>query len=197
VSAPAIAIRAGTLGDAREPGRLGMLFVIATEASFFAYLLFAYFYLASMSRGPWPPAGAPSLSLALPNTLLLIASSGTMWIAESGIRAGDQRRLRLGLLATLILGAAFLSIQAIEYSEQVFTPQTNAYGSLFYTITGFHGAHVLAGLLMNVVAQVQAWRKQYTAARHLTVSNVAAYWHFVDAVWIVVFTSLYLVPRLR
>lgn len=182
--------------DARSPGRLGMVLVVATEASFFAYLLFAYFYLASMAHGAWPPGGAPSLQLALPNTVILIVSSGTIWWGEAGIRKGNQMQLRLGLLVTLILGIIFLGLQVLEYSRKTFTPASSAYGSLFFTITGFHGAHVFAGLLMNVVIQVRAWLGHFTARRHLAVSNIVLYWHFVDVVWIVVFASLYLSPRL-
>ena len=182
--------------EARSPGRLGMALVVATEATFFAFLLFSYFYLASMARGAWPPSGAPDLKLALPNTIILIVSSGTIWWAESGIKKGKQGQLRLGLAVTLVLGIIFLVLQALEYSHKTFTPATDAYGSLFFTITGFHGAHVLAGLLMNVVIQIWAWLGQFTARRHLAVSNVVMYWHFVDVVWIVVFVSLYLTPRL-
>lgn len=182
--------------ESRSPGFLGMALVVATEASFFAYLLFAYFYLASMATGAWPPGGAPDLKLALPNTVILIISSGTIWWAESGIKKEKQGRLRLGLSVTLVLGIVFLALQALEYSHKTFTPATSAYGSLFFTITGFHGAHVFAGLLMNIVVQIWAWRGQFTARHHLAVSNVVLYWHFVDVVWIVVFVSLYLTPRL-
>lgn len=182
--------------EARSPGRLGMALVVATEATFFAFLLFAYFYLASMAVGAWPPDGAPDLKLALPNTAILIVSSGTMWWAEAGIKKGRQWQLRLGLAATLLLGIIFLALQALEYSNKTFTPATGAYGSLFFTITGFHGAHVFAGLLMNVVIQIWAWLGQFTTRRHLAVSNIVLYWHFVDVVWIVVFVSLYLAPRL-
>ena len=182
--------------DARSPGRLGMILVIATEASFFAYLLFAYFYLASMAPGAWPTTGAPSLHLALPNTFILIASSATIWWGEIGIRKGNQTQLKLGLLMTLVLGIVFLGLQAVEYSRQTFTPDSSAYGSLFFTITGFHGAHVFVGLLMNVVIQVRAWCGHFSEKHHLAMSNVALYWHFVDVVWIVVFASLYLSPRL-
>ena len=102
----------------------------------------------------------------------------------------------MGLLVTFLLGAVFIALQAWEWSQKTFTPQTSAYGSLYFTVTGFHGAHVVAGLLMNVVVQVWAWRGLFTRDRHAFVSNAALYWHFVDAVWVVVFTSLYLVPRL-
>lgn len=181
--------------DHRSPGWWGMILLIATEATFFAYLLFSYFYVASMSQGAWPPEGAPSLGLAFPNTLILLGSSLTLHWAESGIHQAKQGRLRAGLLLTLALGAVFLSIQMLEYSRKTFTPVTGVYGSLFFTITGFHGAHVAAGMLMNAVVLVRAWRGHFTAARHLAVTNTAMYWHFVDAVWIVVFVALYLSPR--
>jgi heme/copper-type cytochrome/quinol oxidase subunit 3 len=183
-----------------RPGRgatgwWGMVLLIATEASLFTYLLFSYFYLGSMARGAWPPSGPPELRLALPNTAILLLSSAAMWWAESGVRRGEQGRLRLGLLATLALGIVFLGIQAVEYGHKHFTPATDAYGSLFFTITGFHGAHVAVGLLMIAVVAVRAWLGHFSERRHLAVTNVSWYWHFVDAVWLAVFTSLYLSPR--
>jgi heme/copper-type cytochrome/quinol oxidase subunit 3 len=178
------------------PGWWGMVLLIATEASLFVYLLFSYFYLGSMARGSWPPPGPPELRLALPNTTILLLSSATVWWAESGIVRGGQRRLRLGLVLTLALGVAFLTIQMVEYRQQRFTPATSAYGSLFFTITGFHSAHVAVGLLMIAVVAVRARLGHFSARRHLAVTNVSWYWHFVDAVWLVVFTSLYLTPRM-
>lgn len=178
------------------PGWWGMVLLIVTEASLFVYLLFSYFYLGSMARGPWPPPGPPELRLALPNTAILLLSSGTMWWAESGIRRDAQGRLRLGLLLTLALGMVFLSIQMVEYRHSTFTPATDAYGSLFFTITGFHSAHVAVGLLMLAVVGVRASLGHFSARRHLAVTNVSWYWHFVDVVWLAVFTSLYLSPRL-
>jgi heme/copper-type cytochrome/quinol oxidase subunit 3 len=176
-------------------GAWGMILVIVTEASLFAYLLFSYFYLGSMARGGWPPSGAPELRLALPNTFILLLSSVTMWWAEAGIRRGARGRLRVGMLATMALGIVFLAIQLVEYHGKQFTPRTDAYGSLFYTITGFHGAHVAVGLLMIAVVSVRAGLGHFTQRHHLAVTNVTWYWHFVDVVWLAVFTSLYLSPR--
>ena len=178
------------------PGAYGMLLLILTEASLFGYLLFSYFYLASMARGPWPPTGMPELRLALPNTGVLLLSSGAMWWAETGIRRGQRGRLLVGLALALGLGLVFLGIQLVEYRHQPFGPSTDAYGSLFFTITGFHGAHVAVGLLMIAVVALRAGLGHFSARRHLAVTNVSWYWHFVDAVWLVVFTSLYLSPRL-
>lgn len=176
-------------------GRWAMRLLIVTEASFFAYLLFSYFYLGSMAS-TWPPSGPPSLRIAGPDTVILLSSSATLWWAEQAIKRGTQSQLRAGLLITFVLGAVFLGLQAVEWSQKAFTPQTSAYGSLYFTVTGFHGAHVVAGLLMNLVVQFWAWRGFFSARRHELVSNAALYWHFVDAVWIAVFTSLYLIPRL-
>ena len=182
---------------ARRPGTWGMGLLIATEASLFGYLLFSYFYVGALAHGSWPPSGPPELRLALPNTLVLLLSSGTMYWAESGIRRGRPMRLRLGLLATLALGAAFLTVQVVEYRNNPVRPTTGAYGSLFFTVTGFHGAHVAVGLLMLAVVALRAFLGHFRAGRHEAVTNVSWYWHFVDAVWLVVFSSLYLSPRLR
>jgi heme/copper-type cytochrome/quinol oxidase subunit 3 len=171
-----------------------MALALLTEASLFLNLLFSYFYVAVQSAG-WPPDGVPELRLALPNTALLFLSSLTMWWAERGIRRGNRIQLGLGALATLVLGSAFLAIQGLEYASHRFTPQTDVYGSLFFTITGFHGAHVLVGLLMIAFVLARELAGGFTPARHLAVQNVALYWHFVDVVWLCVFASLYLSPR--
>jgi heme/copper-type cytochrome/quinol oxidase subunit 3 len=182
--------------ESRSPGRWGMIWTVATEASFFAYLIFSYFYLASMARGAWPPDGMPELRLALPNTVILLLSSASMVWAERSIKRGNPGSLRAGLVVSFVLGGIFLAIQGIEYSHKHFSPQSDAYGSLFYTITGFHGAHVAVGLLMIAVVTIRAFLGHFRPGRHLAVSNVALYWHFVDAVWLVVFTTIYLSPRL-
>ncbi|GJG86951.1 hypothetical protein tb265_21320 [Gemmatimonadetes bacterium T265] len=179
----------------RSLGWWGIVLLISTEAALFAYLLFSYFYLGSVSTTTWPPDGPPDLKLVLPNTAVLLASSGTMWWAERGLREGRLGRLRLGLLLTLVLGAVFLAVQGVEYSQLPFGPQSGAYGSLFYTITGFHGAHVFVGLVVIAVLLVRALLGHFTRERHLAVTNASWYWHFVDVVWLFVLTSLYLTPR--
>src|SRR6185503_15730397 len=133
----------------------GMICVVATEASFFAYLLFSYFYLAAISTNPWPSAGAPRLDLVAVNTLILLSSSAVLLWAEAGARRGREARLRMGLGLTIALGVLFLVLQGVEYGHKTFTLRSDAYGSLFYTITGFHGAHVAVGLLMLAVVLVR------------------------------------------
>ncbi|MEO7043090.1 MAG: cytochrome c oxidase subunit I [Gemmatimonadaceae bacterium] len=174
----------------------GMVCVIATEASFFAYLLASYFYLASMSSNPWPTGGPPALKLVIINTAILLVSS---LVLETGRKKGERGQsgaLRISIAITALLGISFLLLQALEYSHKTFTPTTDAYGSLFYAITGFHGAHVFVGVIMLVTL---FFRGSRAAARGsgsgwLSVANVTMYWHFVDVVWLFVFTSLYLSP---
>ena len=172
-----------------------MVWTVVTEACLFAYFLFSYFYLGSMAQRNWPPAGAPDLKLAFPNTIILLLSSGTMFWAEDSAKHDKRGQTRLALFVTFILGVLFLVIQGFEYSGKSFGISHDAYSSLFYTITGFHGAHVAVGLIMNLFVQALAWRGYINSNRHVALSNAALYWHFVDAVWIFVFSSLYLVAR--
>ena len=185
----------GTAVEAHPPGQWGMLLLIATESALFGCLLFSYFYLGA--RAPaWPPSGPPELTLASINTVLLLSSSAALHWGERGIRRGHVGRLRAGLALTIVLGAVFLSLQGIEYHRQSLTPATDAYSSAFYTVTGVHGAHVLVGLVVLAVLSVMAARGKFDKADHAYVSNAALYWHFVDAVWLAVFSSLYLAPHL-
>ncbi|HVX38068.1 MAG TPA: cytochrome c oxidase subunit I [Gemmatimonadaceae bacterium] len=177
-------------------GWWGIVGVIATEGAFFAYLLFSYFYLSSMSTNPWP-AKAPQLGLPILNTCILVLSSVAVAWGELGIRQGKTRRLRWGVGLGIILGAVFLILQGVEYSREHLSGTHDAYGSLFYTITGFHGAHVFVGLIMLCVVLVRALKQHFATGRHEAVTNAAAYWHFVDVVWLCVFTSLYITPHLR
>lgn len=177
-----------------------MVFLIITEGLFFALLLTSYAFLRFQWGPQWPPAGVgdPDLALVLVMTPILLASSGPIHWADRGIRRGNVRRLRIGLLLTMVMGAIFLGLQAFEYSELLheLTPQTNVYGSLFFTITGFHGVHVFVGLLLLVWLQYQAARGRFDADRHLPVQVITMYWHFVDVVWVFILGSLYLWPNL-
>jgi heme/copper-type cytochrome/quinol oxidase subunit 3 len=184
----------------RPTGWWGMLLVIATEAALFAILLASYFYLRFQSPGQWPPDGIarPQLLKPIVMTLLLMASSVTVYYGEVGIRRGSLRRLYVGVGLTFLLGVAFLTLQGLEYHEKLreFKPQTDAYGSLFYTITGLHGSHVVVGLLLLSWTLFFAWRGAYRAERHVAVQVSALYWHFVHGVWLFVFATLYLSPLL-
>jgi heme/copper-type cytochrome/quinol oxidase subunit 3 len=183
--------------DARASGRYGLLFVISTEAALFAYLLFSYFFLASQAPGIWPPHGVPSLRIAGPNTVVLLASSLTAWWGQSGIEHGNRPRLLAGLGLTLVLGTLFAALQVVEWRQQPFTAAGDTYGSLYFTITGVHVTHVVVGLVMLGCLTIWSLQRRFTAQRHLHVVIGVWYWHFVDVVWLAVFSTFYLSPYLR
>jgi heme/copper-type cytochrome/quinol oxidase subunit 3 len=181
----------------RPAGWWGMVWLCATEASLFACLIASFFFLRG-SVDAFRAGGGhyPNLKLPLVMTAVLLTSSVSMWWSERGIKAGNETQLRIGYAVTFVLGAVFLALQTIEFRANPIGPTVSAHQSIFYTTTGFHGAHVAMGLLMNLFVQLRAWRGHFSSARHLAVTNVALYWHFVDAVWIVILLSLYLSPRL-
>jgi cytochrome c oxidase subunit III len=180
----------------RTPGWWGMMATIATEAALFAYLLFSYYYLASQSTGAWPPDGIPRMRLALPNTFVLIASSVLVWWAERAIKRGRRAQALVGLGAGFALGMLFVIVQVFEWFSKTFTLTSHAYGSLYFTITGFHMAHVAGGLVMLAVLFVWTALGYFGPRRHAAIAIGAAYWHFVDIVWLAVFATFYLTPRL-
>ncbi len=173
-------------------GWWGMVVLIMTEAMIFAGLLGSYFFVRAISP-EWPlgPIEPPELARISLFTVVLLGSSVPIFWAEAGIRKGNQRRLRMGLLLSFLLGATFMVNLFFEYDELHFGVRDNAYASLYYAITGLHGLHVFVGLLMNLIVQIKAWQGKFSASRHLTVEIFGLYWHFVDVVWIFVFSSLY------
>jgi heme/copper-type cytochrome/quinol oxidase subunit 3 len=183
--------------DRRASGWYGLLLVIGTEAALFAYLLFSYFFLASQARGLWPPHGVPSLRIAAPNTVVLLASSAVAWWGQAGIEGGDRRRLLVGLGLTFLLGTLFAALQIVEWRDQPFSAAGDTYGSLYFTITGVHVTHVAVGLLMLACLALWGLQGRFTARRHLHVKIGVWYWHFVDVVWLAVFSTFYLSPYLR
>jgi heme/copper-type cytochrome/quinol oxidase subunit 3 len=183
-------------------GWWGMVLFIAVEATLFALLLASYFYLRFRSGPVWPPDGIenPKLGLVLVMSAVLWSSSVPVHLAHTAIKHGHARMMRVCLALGFLLGAVFLALQcAVEYPEILrheFTPRTNAYGSMFFTITGLHGGHVVVGLLMNAWVQLRARQGAFDRHRHVTVQNFVLYWHFVDVVWVFVLATLYLSPQL-
>ena len=177
-------------------GWWGMLCLIATEASLFAYLLFSYYFTAVQRGAAWPAERHPSLRLSGPNTIILLASSVAVWWGEAGAKK-DRRGQQLGGLGVgILLGIAFLAVQYFEWKSKPFTLTSGSYGSLFFTVTGFHMAHVVAGVI--ILSGVWIWSAMgyFNARRHAPVSISSIYWHFVDAVWLAVFATFYLTPYL-
>lgn len=182
-----------------EVGWWGMVLFCMTEGTLFAYFIGSYFYLGSDAGRFWPPAGIedPTLPLPLSMTALLVSSSVVLWLAEKALERGRRAWYRAGTAAAIALGAGFLALQVMEYREKLkhFTAPQHAYASLFYTITGFHGTHVAFGLLMLLWALLREVTGRLDPERPLAVKTVSLYWHFVDGVWLVILTSLYLSPR--
>jgi heme/copper-type cytochrome/quinol oxidase subunit 3 len=183
-------------------GWWGMVLFIGVEATVFALLLASYFYLRFRSGPVWPPDGIedPKLKLVLIMSAILWSSSYPVHMAHSVIKKkGDTKKLRAYLAAGFVLGAVFLGLQlAKEYPDILrheFTPHTDAYGSMFFTITGLHGAHVFVGLLMNAWVQMRAWQGAFDRHHHVSVQNFVMYWHFVDIVWVFVLLTLYISPQ--
>ncbi len=184
-----------TLNRHRSISWWAMLMLVINEAIIFASLLASYFYLRFNSP-MWPPSGIklPELTLSSINTVILIVSSVFMQWGLASIRKDRPGTMRLSMLIGLILAIIFLAIQVYEYTQLDFHPADNAYGSLFWGITGVHFAHVTVAVLMNIYIQVRAFFGHFSAERHQGVENVVLYWHFVDIVWVVIFLSLFISP---
>jgi heme/copper-type cytochrome/quinol oxidase subunit 3 len=188
--------------EAGEPkksfGWWAMACTCATEASLFAYLITANFYLDLRSPA-WPPPGIsrPALLKPMLMTLLLLSSSAVLVWGERGIKRGQPRRLVAGLLGTLALAAAFLMLFASEYHDKLreFRPDGSAYASIFYTATSLHGVHVVVGMLLLTYTLVRALRGHFTATHRTGVAVTTLYWHFVGVVWLTIVTTFYLAPH--
>jgi cytochrome c oxidase subunit 3 len=173
---------------------LGMVVFVASEAMFFATFFGAYFTIYSVNP-VWPPAGFPHLEpgLATVLTVLLVASSVTLQTGVRAIRRDRTRAMLVWLGLTILLGAGFLALQLYDYSLLGFGVRDGIFGSLFYVMTGLHMAHVFGGVVFLVLVLVQGLGGQLTHAHHDSMEAGSIYWHFVDVVWICLFTTFYLV----
>lgn len=185
----------GSLGR-NSAGWWGVLTLIATEAALFSYLLFSYYYMAVQYGPSWSPEPHPKLQMSGPDTVILILSSVAVWWGERGLKRDRRGQHLLGYGIAIVLGIIFVVVQLFEWKSKQFTIQSGSYGSLYYTVTGFHLLHVVVGLTM--LTAVLAWSAAgyFTPRRCTPVLVTSAYWHFVDAVWIAVFSSFYLAPYL-
>ena len=177
--------------------KLGMWVFLGSEIMFFTSLIGSYVILRFAHPEAWrPPGTVLNIPVTAVNTFLLICSSVTMVKAFAAAQDGLQRALRLWLLATTIIGAMFVGVQVYEYwhlIEKGFVPSEGLYGSTFYTMTGFHGFHVTIGVICMSFVTIRAFLGKYTATDHRGVEVIGLYWHFVDLVWIILFTIVYLI----
>jgi len=175
---------------------LGMFLFIASEAMLFGAFFTAYFMVRVVNpEAPdWPlePFHLP-VFIAGVNTAVLVTSSFTMHWALQSIKRGNRTGLKAGLLLTFFMGLAFLITQMLEYARIGFNPADGVFGTIFYGLTGLHGAHVFVGLTLLGIATVRAFRGHYTPEHHHGVELPGIYWHFVDVMWIVVYATIYLI----
>ncbi len=180
----------------------GMIFFIASEALIFANLIAAYLYL-EIRNGKFVLPSGEHLDWIYPlvNTVILISSSWPAHMAGRNIARNNKTGLKIGLAITILLGAIFLGGQIYEYTNlfsQGFTPQyKQVFGSAFFMLTGFHGLHVTIGLLFLFICLLRALKGDFSARKHFAVEAAEMYWHFVDIVWILVFSIVYLLPLIR
>jgi cytochrome c oxidase subunit III len=172
---------------------LGMLLFIISEIMLFGAFFTAYFFIRVVGEADWPARGEElPVAIAGVNTAILLSSSFTMHWTLEGVRNENRNALKVGILTTFLLGLTFLMIQINEYVHIGFSPADNAQGTIFYGLTGLHGAHVFVGLTLLTIVMVRAFRGHFTAKEHRGVEVPGIYWHFVDVMWIFVYSTLYL-----
>ena len=176
-----------------EPPLLGMLLFIISEVMVFGAFFTAYFFIRVVQGQEWPAQGdeLPKL-IAGVNTAILVMSSFTLHWSEVSIKAGNRLGLQAGIFTTLMLGVTFLFIQINEYVNIGFAPQDSAQATIFYGLTGLHGAHVFIGLLLLLTVTIRAFRGHFSPHEHRGVEIPGIYWHFVDVMWIVVYLTVYI-----
>ena len=176
-----------------EPGLLGMLLFIISEIMVFGAFFTAYFFIRIAQGNPWPAHGTTlPVEVAGVNTAILVSSSFTIHWAQSSIAKGNRFGLKAGMLTTFLLGCTFLFIQINEYANIGFAPQDGAQQTIFYSLTGLHGAHVFIGLLLLLFVTIRSFRGHYSPESHRGVEVPGIYWHFVDIMWLVVYTTVYI-----
>ena len=176
-----------------EPQLLGMLLFIISEVMVFGAFFTAYFFIRVSVGNPWPAPGTKlPVEVAGVNTAILVSSSFTMHWAQTAIKRGNRFALKAGMLTTFALGATFLFVQINEYANIGFAPQDAAQQTIFYSLTGLHGAHVLIGLILLLIVNIRSFRGHYSPEEHRGVEVPGIYWHFVDIMWIIVYTTVYI-----
>ena len=172
---------------------LGMLLFIGSEIMLFGSFFTAYFFIRVVNHDPWPnPGDNLPVFVAGINTAILVTSSFTMHWALTSIKRGNRAGLKAGLVLTFAMGLTFLLTQIAEYARIGFSPSDNAFATVFFSLTGLHGMHVFVGLMLLLFAAIRSFRGHYSPEHHHGVELPGIYWHFVDVMWIVVYTTVYL-----
>ncbi len=187
-------------------GMLGFILFLASEVMFFGGLFAAYF-IARADSEQWPPVQLLSpekvaagvnfdLELTIPiiGTIILVSSSFVIQWGVFQIKKGNRTGLIWALFITMVMGMTFLTLQMYDYAQLPFRADDTIFGTTFFTLTGFHGAHVTGGVLFIFVALMRSLGGQFDADHHEAIEACSMYWHFVDVVWIALFTILYVIP---
>src|SRR3954470_19068915 len=176
-----------------DPQMLGMLLFIVSEVMVFGAFFTAYFFIRVVNGDAWPAPGTelPKVVAGI-NTAILVSSSFTLHWSETCIKNDNHRGLKAGIFTTFLLGLTFLFIQINEYVHIGFSPQDSAQGTIFYGLTGLHGAHVFIGLTLLAMVTIRSFRGHYSSRSHRGVEVPGIYWHFVDVMWIIVYTTVYI-----
>jgi len=177
-----------------DPQVLGMLLFIISEVMVFGAFFTAYFFIRVVSGDEWFPIDGKELPKVIAgfNTAILVSSSFTMHWALEGAKRNNRFALQAGIVTTFLLGSTFLFIQVNEYVHIGFAPSDFAQASVFYGLTGLHGAHVFIGLTLLLMVVIRSFRGHFSPEEHRGVEVPGIYWHFVDVMWIVVYTTVYL-----
>ena len=177
-------------------GWWGVGALVASEAALFSYLLFAYYYTGATAEPGWLLEAHPKLAIALGNTILLLASSVAAWWGERGVLTRRRPQALVGFALALLMGTVFAAVQVYEWHAKPYALGTSSYSSLYFLTTGIHMAHVAVGLLVLLAILFWISFDYFSPRRRLPVSAGVLYWHFVDLVWLFVFTTYYLTPYL-
>jgi cytochrome c oxidase subunit III len=173
---------------------LGMMLFIISEVMIFGAFFTAYFFIRVVNHNPWPAHGTKlPEAVAGINTAILLSSSLTIHWALTSIKNGNRRGLKAGMLTTFLLGLTFLTVQINEYIHIGFAPHDTAQATIFYSLTGLHGAHVFIGLCLLMMVTIRSFRGHYSPEHHRGMEVPGIYWHFVDIMWVVVYTTVYVI----
>jgi len=185
--------------EVRELRLQGFLLFLVSDCVLFASFIFAYLYLRNSGQG-WPPPGIQRLDVAFAawNSVVLFGSGATMHYALENFKRGNFIKYMWFLLATLVLGAGFLGGQAYEYNHLIFVEHvtwsgSGIFGASFFTLTGMHGFHVFVGVCYLTVLVLQSAAGVYTRGKYFGITAGTLYWHFVDVIWVALFSIFYLI----
>ncbi len=197
--APVTAAQAAARKE-HDVARFGLGLFLFSKSMFFSALVGAYIVLYKTHADNWPPPGVPELQLGMSsfNTLLILISAVPALLATRAIRRDNQRGTRYGLGLAALLGVLFMGIQILEWVtlHREGLPLRMTYGSCYYVLTGFHAAYVLTGLGILGLVLKRTLDGRYSAERHIGVDIACIWWHFVSAVWMLLFVAIYLIPKL-